>query len=42
MPQNVKPLTESPAWAALRALYEKIKDTHLGQLFSDDPKRATH
>jgi len=41
MPQNIKPLTESPAWAALRADYEKIKDAHLRQLFADDPKRGT-
>ena len=38
---HIKPLTESPAWAALRAHYEKIKDTHLRQLFADDPKRGT-
>ena len=31
-----------PAWAALRAHYQKIKDTHLRQLFADDPKRGTH
>jgi glucose-6-phosphate isomerase len=35
-----KPLNESPAWAALRAHYEKIKDIHLRQLFADDPNRG--
>jgi len=42
MPQNIKPLTESPASAALRAHYERIKDSHLRQLFADDPRRGTH
>jgi glucose-6-phosphate isomerase len=42
MPQNIKPLTETPAWAALRAHYQKIKDAHLRQLFADDPKRGEH
>jgi glucose-6-phosphate isomerase len=32
--------TETPAWRALQAHYEKIKDTHLRQLFADDPKRG--
>jgi glucose-6-phosphate isomerase len=41
MPRNISSLTESPAWAALRAHYEKIKDTHLRQLFADDPERGT-
>jgi glucose-6-phosphate isomerase len=30
----------SPAWQALAAHYAKLKDTHLRQLFADDPKRA--
>jgi glucose-6-phosphate isomerase len=41
MPRNISSLTESPAWAALRAHYERIKDTHLRQLFADDPERGT-
>ncbi|MBV8150773.1 MAG: glucose-6-phosphate isomerase [Candidatus Eremiobacteraeota bacterium] len=31
---------KSPAWAALRAHYQKIAGTHLRQLFADDPKRG--
>ena len=42
MPQKIKPLTDSPAWAALQTHHEKIKDTHLRQLFADDRKRGTH
>src|SRR5262249_20095849 len=30
----------SPAWQALAAHYTKFKDTHLRQLFADDPARA--
>jgi glucose-6-phosphate isomerase len=32
--------TETPAWRALQAHYEKIKDVHLRQLFADDSKRG--
>ncbi len=34
------PLTELPAWKALQAHYNRIKDLHLRQLFADDPSRA--
>ena len=34
------PLTELPAWKALQAHYNRIKDLHLRQLFVDDPSRA--
>jgi glucose-6-phosphate isomerase len=37
-----KPLKETPAWNALQAHYEQIKDTHLRKLFADDPKRGNH
>ena len=37
-----KPLKETPAWRALQAHYEKIKNIHLRQLFADDPKRGEH
>ena len=37
-----KPLIETPAWSALQAHYEKIKATHLRQLFADDPDRGEH
>ena len=32
---------DAPAWLALQAHYEKIKDIHLRQLFAEDPKRGT-
>jgi glucose-6-phosphate isomerase len=32
--------TETPAWRALQAHYEKIKDVHLRQLFADDSNRG--
>jgi len=35
-----KPLKDSPAWSALRAHYEKIKDIHLRQLFAQDANRG--
>jgi glucose-6-phosphate isomerase len=33
-------LTHLPAWKALEAHYHRTKDTHLRQLFADDPKRG--
>jgi glucose-6-phosphate isomerase len=33
--------TDAPAWKALQAHYEKIKDVPLRQLFADDPQRGT-
>ncbi|HET6307439.1 MAG TPA: glucose-6-phosphate isomerase [Rhodopila sp.] len=33
-------LTATPAWKALAAHHASIKDTHLRQLFADDPGRA--
>src|SRR5215469_5714678 len=35
-----KLLTKSPAWNALRVHYDKLKDTHLRQLFAEDPERG--
>jgi glucose-6-phosphate isomerase len=35
------PLTELAAWKSLTAHYEKIRGTHLRQLFKDDPGRGT-
>jgi glucose-6-phosphate isomerase len=32
-------LTESPAWLALKAHYEEIKDVHMRDMFSDDENR---
>ncbi len=34
------PLRERPAWVALDAHYEAIRDTHLRELFSSDPERG--
>jgi len=36
---QVRP-TETAAWRALQAHYEKIKDVHLRKLFADDPRRG--
>jgi glucose-6-phosphate isomerase len=36
----VPPLRERPAWAALDAHYEAIRDTHLRELFASDPERG--
>jgi glucose-6-phosphate isomerase len=34
------PRTARPAWQALAAHYEKVRELHLRQLFADDPKRG--
>ena len=34
------PANETPAWQALQAHFADVKDTHLRQLFADDPGRA--
>ena len=36
----VPPLRERPAWAALDAHYEAIRDIHLRELFASDPRRG--
>ena len=33
-------LTERPAWKALEAHYQKVREAHLRSLFNDDPKRG--
>src|SRR5437870_10471897 len=33
-------LTRMPAWQALSAHFEQIKNVHLRQLFADDPRRG--
>ncbi|HEY1852024.1 MAG TPA: glucose-6-phosphate isomerase [Candidatus Binataceae bacterium] len=38
-PANVA-LTELPAWKALSAHYEQLRNVHLRKLFADDPKRG--
>jgi len=37
---NPKPLTQRPAWKALDAHYQKIRDQHLRTLFAEDPHRG--
>ncbi len=34
------PLKQRPAWKALEAHYQKLRDVHLRTLFADDPKRG--
>lgn len=41
MSSTLPPLTHLPSWQALEAHYQKIKNTHLRQLFADDPQRGT-
>src|SRR6202020_1835120 len=38
---KVQPLTQRAAWTALVAHHEKIQNTPLRSLFSDDPQRAS-
>ena len=40
MTAGTEPLTERPAWKALKAHYPRIRDLHLRKLFADDPKRG--
>ena len=37
-----EPLTEGPAWKALKAHYNEIRNQHLRKLFAEDPKRGEH
>jgi glucose-6-phosphate isomerase len=39
-PEQATPLTQRRAWKSLKTHYKKIRDTHLRQLFADDPKRG--
>jgi hypothetical protein len=36
----IRPLTASPAWKSIEAHHQKIRELHLRELFSDDPKRG--
>src|SRR5437868_8806127 len=38
--QATQPLAQRPAWQALGAHYETIRDVHLRTLFAQDPKRG--
>ncbi|MGH2459679.1 MAG: glucose-6-phosphate isomerase, partial [Chloroflexota bacterium] len=40
MTTNSLPLTRRPAWRALEAHYQTIRDLHLRTLFADDPGRG--
>src|SRR5262249_2625886 len=40
MDPQTQPCTERPAWKALVAHHQKIRDLHLRQLFADDPIRG--
>ena len=37
---TLTPLTQRPAWKALEAHYQKIRDVHLRTLFAGDPRRG--
>src|SRR5215469_2617025 len=37
---TLTPLTRRPAWKALEAHYQKMRDVHLRSLFADDPHRG--
>jgi glucose-6-phosphate isomerase len=37
---SITPLRQRPAWKALEAHYQKIKELQLRKLFADDPKRG--
>ena len=39
-PTDLAPLTERPAWAALTAHHQTMRDVHLRTLFADDPGRG--
>jgi glucose-6-phosphate isomerase len=40
MDPQTQPCTERPAWKALVAHHQKIRELHLRKLFADDPKRG--
>ena len=40
MTATITPLTERPAWKALEAHYQQVREVHLKQLFADDPQRG--
>jgi glucose-6-phosphate isomerase len=40
MTTGVEPLTERPAWQALKTHYNQVRDLHLRKLFADDPRRG--
>ena len=40
MTSDAQGLTQLPAWKALEAHYQEIRDIHLRELFADDPERG--
>jgi glucose-6-phosphate isomerase len=40
MTAAIQPLTARPSWKALESHYQKMRQSHLRQLFADDPKRG--
>jgi glucose-6-phosphate isomerase len=40
MTAAIAPLTECPAWKALEAHYQQVRNMHLRQLFAEDPQRG--
>jgi glucose-6-phosphate isomerase len=40
MAATIAPLTQRPAWKALEAHYQKIRELHLRGLFAEDPQRG--
>jgi glucose-6-phosphate isomerase len=40
MTKSIAPLTERPAWKALKAHYQQVQHLHLRELFADDPDRG--
>src|SRR5271166_4605222 len=40
MTAGIRSVTASPAWKALEAHHQKVRDLHLRNLFADDPKRG--
>ncbi len=41
-PETIAPLRSLPAWIALEAHAEKIRNVHLREIFAEDPQRAEH
>ena len=40
MTKGIAPLTERPAWKALEAHYQQVRELHIRELFADDPGRG--
>src|SRR5690349_18127224 len=38
--QRIEPLTKRKAWKALQTHCQKVRESHLRNLFADDPKRG--